>query len=189
MPVILCGQPATVVDQLTATESASLTLLISAAGGDWATQQSKWEAQLPGMMLYAADVDQITPGELLDTEHLLLDLPPSSLSVPTALRLAVILAASLDAGHSLYFVGDGVSLAGAVLADGRTPALNLVRAAVILPNVQAMDDLRSVLTVAHRSGLRLLALDVAAGRRLRPQRRFGQCLRPRQCSARDLPCR
>jgi hypothetical protein len=48
---------------------------------------------------------------------------------------------------------------GAFLEDGITAGLNLIPRAVVLPDVQAVADLRALLTRISGQGLRLLALD------------------------------
>ena len=78
-------------------------------------------------------------------------------------RLSEILGRLAEDLLTLVLAADATTVAGAFLNDGVTAALNLIPRAVIMPQLQAGDELRALLAQLGAAGLRLLALDGDVG--------------------------
>lgn len=93
---------------------------------------------------------------------LILDLPPDVLLSSGGRRLTDALGRLAEESLVLSFVGLSTATTGAFLADGQTAGLNLIPRTVVIPNVQGVSDLRTLLERTNEMGLRLLALDGSA---------------------------
>ena len=86
---------------------------------------------------------------------IILDLTPAELLSSSGRRLSEILGRLAEDLLTLVLAGDGVTMTGAFLPDGVTAALNLVPRAVVMPQLQAGDELRALLAQLGEAGLRL----------------------------------
>lgn len=88
-----------------------------------------------------------------------LDFASTELLSSAGRRLVDVLGRLAEESLTLVFIGEATASTGAFLEDGVTAGLNLIPGAVVLPDVQAVPDLRALLTRISGAGLRLLALD------------------------------
>jgi hypothetical protein len=89
----------------------------------------------------------------------LLDLSPRALLSSGGRRLTDALGRLAEESLVLGFVGVATGVTGAFLADGETAGLNLIPRTVVIPDVRAVADLRTLLERTSAADLRLLALD------------------------------
>ena len=94
---------------------------------------------------------------------IILDLTPAELLSSGGRRLSEIFGRLAEDLLTLVLVGDATGVTGAFLADTVTAALNLIPRAVVMPQLEAGDELRALLSQLGALGLRLLALDGDAG--------------------------
>ncbi|MCX6048602.1 MAG: hypothetical protein NT075_26155 [Chloroflexi bacterium] len=101
----------------------------------------------------------------------IVDLAPELLLSSGGRRLIDVLgnlASDPDQALHLAFYGPSLAVIGGFLDDGATAGLNLIPGTVVLPDVQAVTDLRALLARMSDAGLRLLALDRPVGARYEP---------------------
>ena len=94
---------------------------------------------------------------------ILVDLPPEFLLGSQGRRLLDVLGRLAQEELTLAFWGPATGVTGAYLEDGVTAGLNLIPHTVVIPDVQAVPDLRALLARTSQAGLRLLALDGPVG--------------------------
>ena len=90
---------------------------------------------------------------------IILDLMPEELLSSSGRRLGEILGRLAEDLLTLVLAGPATAVAGAFLADGVTAALHLIPRAVVMPQLQAGEELRELLSQLGQRRLRLLALD------------------------------
>lgn len=89
----------------------------------------------------------------------ILDLAPAQLLSSGGRRLVDVLGRLAEEALDLALVGPATAVAGSLLQDGVTAALNLIPSCVVIDDVQAVDDLHGFLARVSLLGVRLLALD------------------------------
>jgi hypothetical protein len=89
----------------------------------------------------------------------ILDLSLATLLGSAGRRLSDALGRLAEDELTLAFAGEATTATGMLLEDGVTAGLNLIPQAVVIPAVQTVPDLHSLLARVSEQGVRLLALD------------------------------
>ena len=89
----------------------------------------------------------------------IIDLTDAELLSGGGRRLIDVLGRLSDESLTLAFYGSATSVTGSLLQDGISAGLNLVRDAVILPDLPATPDLNNLLASLSHTNVRLLALN------------------------------
>jgi hypothetical protein len=169
MAILLFSDPETLREQAGRFISGRLPVLLT-------TGESALAAPLQGVLenLLVIDVQGARLSRLnFDAVDLaIVDLAPAMLLSSAGRRLIDALgklAGEPDQGLHLAFYGLALAVTGAFLDDGLAAGLNLIPRTVVAPDVQAVDDLRALLTRMSDGGLRLLALDRPVSARYEPR--------------------
>jgi hypothetical protein len=94
---------------------------------------------------------------------LVVDLPAEFLEGAAGRRLFDALGRLAAESLALAFVGAPAALTGGRLLDGVHAGLSLVPRTAVIPNLQTVGDLHTLLSTLSRQGVRLLALDASVG--------------------------
>ena len=138
---------------LTVGESALLPPVQDALASDFSSEviDQILEIDIGGPRLSRLNFDVV--------QQAIIDLPLDVLTGSAGRRLLDALGRLAKEELTIAFVGEPMSVIGAFLLDGATAGLNLLPRTVVVPDVQAVPDLRALLATLAQRRLRLLALD------------------------------
>ncbi len=99
-------------------------------------------------------------------EVVVVDFSPAELLSSAGRRSVDVLGRLAEESLTLVLYGAATATAGAFLLDGKTAGLNLVPHVVVVPDLQVVPELRTLLDSMSGLGLRLLAFGWCGGRPL-----------------------
>ncbi len=157
MPISLFANLNTLLDHLPPDDGEHLRLVLTEPDGEMAEDLALDD---PGLLIVDITGPKLQRVNFDIVRFAVVDLAPETLLSSPGRRLMDVL------GHlartdelTLAFVGPATAACSALLQDGVTAGLNLIPHCTVLPDVQAVPDLRTLLTALSQSGRRILALD------------------------------
>ncbi len=160
MPILLFSDAAACAAWVTALSDPGPALLLSTGNSALA---EPLRAALPELAEVEATSPRFARVNFDALALLVVDLPPAFLDDSGGRRLFDALGRLAEETLALAFVGAAAARTGGRQLDGVHAGLSLVPHTAVIPDLNALGDLRSLLSALSQQGMRLLALDAPVG--------------------------
>jgi len=158
MPISLFSNLNTLLDHLPADDGEHLRVVLTEPDGELAEDLT---IEDPDLLIVDVTGPKLQRVNFDLVRFAVIDLAPETLLSSAGRRLIDVLGHLALEELTLAFVGPGTAVTGGLLKDGVTAGLNLIPHTTVLADVQAVADLRGLLTALSEAGRRILALDGA----------------------------
>lgn len=158
MPIQLFSNLNTLLDHLPADDGEHLRVVLTGPDGEMAEDLA---IEDPGLLMVDITGPKLQRVNFDLVRFAVIDLAPKTLLASGGRRLMDVLGHLALEDLTLAFVGPATAVTGGILEDGVTAGLNLLPRTAVLADVQAVADLRGLLTALSHAGRRILALDGA----------------------------